>query len=646
MKLSRQLVVIQSVIIALLVIGYAWLSLINIRQLTIQELVNQSNTSVQYLVAPIQKAVVDGNEQAYKSKIDTYYDSGNYSRISLFGNDDLMPRLYERNDLDQTAQVPVWFIKLFPVEPIVGKKEIYQGLDRLAYLEVQIHPFAFYQFVWKQFVDIIAVTVFVALVAWALGFALINIVLQPILAVKKQAAAVTNKHFPQITTHSGIAEFEQLIEVHNAMTNQVKALFSQQQQQLDSLKDNLYHEASSGLPNREYFQLTLSDFLNRKNERLMGGLVMIHLHDITKLRHDESFSAYQEVVEYVIKVVERVTGMGKNAPLFQLNEQDFALLLLHQGTSEILEYSKLIVRQLEDCEALEQLGGCYLGASEILEQDTPQSITTRTDEALKYAKKTDKRFYMDKSNGESNSNALFKSKEELIHAIDRARIEFFVQPVVDPVSNEKLFTELYTKLSVDEVTLSLPQILILAEKYEVTENLDKKILLEVQKHFQLGALNGKISINVSAFSFHSTAFQTWLFTWLSEEPDVAKSIIMEFDEIDLAHTTQARDISYKLANNGVEVAIDHFGRGSSSLSRFSDMKLHWLKIDSRYIQKDLTNTNRDYLKMICELVDKLGVKAIIPNIETDEQVTLAQEVGCAGIQGFKIAKPVSIFEQI
>ncbi len=645
MKLSRQLLVIHTVIISLLVIGYAWLSLLNIRQLTVQELVNQSNTSVQYLIEPLQKAVLDKDESFYKAKIDTYYDSGNYSRISLYGAENFKPVLYERNNLKHTAQVPSWFVTLFPVEPIVGQKELYKGLDKIGLLEVQIHPFAFYQFVWRQFVDMLSVTFFVGLVAWALGFALINIVLQPILAVKRQAAAVTNKHYPQITTQSGIAEFEQLIDVHNEMTRQIKVLFSQQQQHLDELKHDLYHETSSGLPNREYFQITIADLLNRKNERLMGGLVIIHLSDISKLRHEDGFSAYQEVVDYVTKVVARVTGMGKNSPLFQLNEHDFALLLLHQGTSEIIEYSKLIVRQLEDCEPLQGQGGCYLGASEIISTDTPESLKKRSDEALRYAINSEKRFYMDKSNGEANHNAKFKSKTELLDAIERARVEFYMQPVVNPSSKKKLFTELYTKLAVDGEELSLPAILILAEKYEVTPELDMKILIEMQKHFIIGALQGKISINVSAFSFHSKKFQRWLFEWLEASPELAKHLIMEFDEIDLSHTPQAREISFKLANKGVEVAIDHFGRGSSSLSRFSDMKLHWLKIDSRYIQQDLNSSNRDYLKMISELVEKLGVKAIIPNIETQEQIDLAIDVGCSGIQGFMIAKPISIFEQ-
>lgn len=650
MKLSRQLLVIQSVIISLLFIGFTWFSLQNIRQLTAQELINQSNTAVQYLADPIEAAVIQDQRRIYEAQIDSYYDSGNYSKIALYSGDsdeqNATNVLYQRSDLEFVADVPSWFINAFPIEPFLGQKELYQGLQKVGLLEVQIHPHAFYQFVWQQFVDILTVTIFVSLVAWGLGYALINIVLQPVRAVQRQAAAVTNKHFPQIEAHSGIKEFEQLIDVHNEMTQQIKVLFSQQQRHLDDLKHDLYHEKGSGLPSREYFQITVNDLLTRKSDKLMGGLVMIHLSDLSKLRREHGFAAYLEVVQELVKVVERITGMGKNSPLFQLNDHDFALLLLHQGTSEILEYSKLIVRQLEDCKPLQENGGCYLGATELVAADTPETLKKRADAALRHAIETDKHFFMDKAHGEANQNVRFKTKEELESAIDTARVEFYLQPVVNPTSRKKLFTELYTKLEYEGEELSLPSILVMAEKYELTAKLDRKILEEMQKHYMFGALNGKISINISAFSFHNEAFQVWLFDWLQEFPHLAKNLIMEFDEIDLSHTPQAREISYKLANNGVEVAIDHFGRGSSSLSRFSDMKLHWLKIDSRYIQRDLTNSNRDYLKMISELVEKLGVKSIIPNVETDEQVELAKEIRCSGIQGFLIAKPISLFEQL
>ena len=116
--------------------------------------------------------------------------------------------MYQRNDLRFRVGIPNWFTRFLPVEPIVGRQELYKGINQIWLLELEIHPNAFYQFVWRQFLDILLVTLFVGVIAWAMGIALINIVLKPILAVKNQASAVTNKHFTQITDHSGIAEFE------------------------------------------------------------------------------------------------------------------------------------------------------------------------------------------------------------------------------------------------------------------------------------------------------------------------------------------------------------------------------------------------------------------------------------------------------
>lgn len=447
MKLSRQLLVIHSLIIGLLVLGYTWLSFLNLRTLSIQELQNQSQNAAQFLAEPITPAFIQNQPAFFKAKIDGLYDSGNYARIRLATGENDKTIVYQRDDMASSAIVPGWFTYLMPVEPILGQQEIYDGLHRIGVLEIQAHPFAFYQFVWRQFVDLLSVTLFVGFIAWALGMALINIVLHPIIAVKRQAAAVAHKHYPQIRTRSGIAEFEQLIDVHNEMTHQIKVLFAQQQKRMDQLKHELYHDNASGLPNRTYFSLTLKDMLESHQEKTSGGLVLIHLADMAQLRQQEGFATYLAVLEYVIKTTERITGLGKNCPLFQLNDQDLALLLLHQGTTDIVEYCKNLVRQLQDCTPLQQHGGSFLGVTEIAKDDDVPSLMKRADEALKHAINHDKRFYMDNVHGVHDPNARIKHKGDLLKVIKESRLEFFLQPVIDLKRGGNLFTELYTKLN-------------------------------------------------------------------------------------------------------------------------------------------------------------------------------------------------------
>lgn len=646
MKLSRQLFIIHSLIILMLVTGFSWLSLINVRQLTVQELSNQSNTAAQYLSDPLHLALMSAHKEVYQAKIDAFYDAGNYARITLFSGDDIKSILYQRDDLRLSAGIPTWFRALLPLEPIVGQQELYKGLDKVAVLELEIHPNAFYQFVWHQFLDLFSITLFVGLVAWALGLALFNIVLQPISAVRRQAAAIAHKHYPQIQTHSGIAEFEQLIQSHNDMTKQIKVLFESQQSRLTELKHSIDHDVVSGLPNREFLNATLDEVLTQSEEKIHGGMVIIHLANLAKLKLEQGFPTYKTVINFVIASVEKTSGLGKNVQLFQLNEQEMAVLMLHIGPEDIVTFSKNMVKQMEDCTPLKIYGGAILGVTELAETDDKQSLLKRVNTALKHAIVHDKKFHMDGSKINSAAKLIYDSKGELLKALEIARIEFFLQSVIATDGKTKLFTEMTTKLTVGDQPVALSSVITMAEKFDITEKLDQRVLEELHKHYLFGAIKGKVSINLSAFSFHSHEFQVWLYQLLENAPGLASNLIMEFDEIDLSHCPLAREASFKLAQLGCEIAIDHFGRGSSSLTRFSDMKLHWLKLDSRYLSHDDSVSSKDYLNMICDLVEKLGVFPIIPNIETHEQFALAKEVGSYGVQGYYFGKPISIYEQI
>lgn len=646
MKLSRQLFVIHSVIIALLILGYAWLSLLNIRQLTIQELTNQSNSAVKWLSNAVQPAFARGDINAVQLHIDTFYDVGNYSRISIYEKGNTQKTLYHRDDLTRTSGVPTWFVSLLPLEPIHGYRDLYRGIEKIGSLEVETHPYAFYQFVWRQFIDIFSVTIFVGLLAWSLGLALINIVLQPIMAVKRQAAAISHKHYPQISAHSGIAEFEQLIDTHNEMTHQIKVLFSEQQEVLSRLKNDLYHDRGTALANRSYFDLCLSDLFNRQQQNIQGSLLLIHLPKASQLKLDLGFVTYSQVIEFITRSINKIFGDDKNTQLFQLSERDIAVLCLYRSRTEIVEAAKLLATQLENCQPLVQYHGGVIAGEEIVENDTQRELMTRLDQTLKTAISQNKTVYFEHQSSESSSFGLFASKAEMLVFLETARVEFHLQPVLDVEDRNKLFTELYTKFSIDDQLVPLAQILSLAEKFELCAAVDKVIISALQNHLMLGALDKKVSLNVSAYSFEDEVFCQWLYSELSRNKKMAKQLVLEFDEIDLAQCRFAREASYKLSNLGVELAIDHFGRGSSCLSRFSDMKLDWLKIDSRYLQDPESEANRDYLVMICQLVEKLGVKAIMPNIETDAQLQLAKDIQCSGIQGYLLAKPKSLYELI
>jgi EAL domain-containing protein (putative c-di-GMP-specific phosphodiesterase class I) len=99
----------------------------------------------------------------------------------------------------------------------------------------------------------------------------------------------------------------------------------------------------------------------------------------------------------------------------------------------------------------------------------------------------------------------------------------------------------------------------------------------------------------------------------------------------------------RLAELGVAVAIDDFGVGHSSLGRLREMTVDVLKLDGTFLPgpEDGDRAHR-LLAASLDLVDALGMTAVVEGIETAEQQRLIVDRGstCYG-QGFHLARPMA-----
>lgn len=123
--------------------------------------------------------------------------------------------------------------------------------------------------------------------------------------------------------------------------------------------------------------------------------------------------------------------------------------------------------------------------------------------------------------------------------------------------------------------------------------------------------------------------------------------------VEITETSVIEDASLALANlefisaAGIEIAIDDYGTGLSSLRYLKRIPAQELKIDREFV-KDLTNSHRDpmIVRSTIDLAHALGLRVTAEGVDDPTKAALLKVMGCDQLQGFHIARPMPLTQMI
>jgi EAL domain-containing protein (putative c-di-GMP-specific phosphodiesterase class I) len=150
-----------------------------------------------------------------------------------------------------------------------------------------------------------------------------------------------------------------------------------------------------------------------------------------------------------------------------------------------------------------------------------------------------------------------------------------------------------------------------------------------------------VSVNVSALQFSRPDFVDTIDEVLS-----ASGLAPRFLDLELTERVVIRDVGEcaskmaKLRDLGVQISLDDFGAGYSSLSYLQRLPIDTLKLDRSFVE-DFKNSSSSSSLMqgIVALAHGLRIRVTAEGVETEQQLELVHHSGCDRAQGFLLGGP-------
>lgn len=237
---------------------------------------------------------------------------------------------------------------------------------------------------------------------------------------------------------------------------------------------------------------------------------------------------------------------------------------------------------------------------------------------------------------------------ELPKAIKNHELKVYYQPKINCEDESLYGAEALVRWQKPDGTFIYPdQFIPVFEKNGNITEVDFYVYREVFKYIRGRIDNGlpvfPISMNVSRVHFRSNRIIPYIEELLEEYRIPPELVEFELTEnIYMKNLSKAEEFINACRDRGIQVSMDDFGSGYSSLNLISTLSIDTLKIDRIFLKNDyLSENDKTVIGCIIAMAKQLGMNVICEGVETEYQTIFLKKTKCDQIQGYYYAKPLS-----
>ncbi len=428
------------------------------------------------------------------------------------------------------------------------------------------------------------------------------------------------------------------------------------QESHENFRHAAYHDALTGLPNRNYFIDTLKELLqaSRENSETNFAVLFLDLKSFKTINDSLGHSLGDRLIKNVAK---RLEGLVREDDMVgRFGGDKFGIILSDLlSREEATAFADRLAKRLAEPYTLDgrqvftsaKIGIAY-GNSKYPEAE---DILRDADIAMYYAKDNEENYVIFDQKMHIRAVTRLQLETDLRFAIERNEFELYYQPIISLETATLEGFEALVRWNHPQrglvppnefIPISESTGLIIPMTVQILHSACSQVVKWQNKYG--GARPLSIAVNLSGKHFGHPALVEQIKTVISETGINAASLKLELTESAVMDNAETAILMLKqIKETGVRISIDDFGTGYSSLSYLHRFPIDLLKVDRSFVSAMEENTeNGEIVRTVIALAKALNLKVVAEGIESIHQFHQLRILGCEYGQGYLFSKPLQV----
>jgi diguanylate cyclase (GGDEF)-like protein len=410
------------------------------------------------------------------------------------------------------------------------------------------------------------------------------------------------------------------------------------------------HDVLTGLANRALFHDRVQQSVLLAEREGMEGAVMIM--DLDRFKEINDTLGHPKGDTVLREVARRLSlALRETDTVARLGGDEFAVLVPHvPDPASVVQVVEKIQEALDRPFVLQGLAldvRASVGISFFPRHGNDvDTLIQRADVAMYLAKNSHSRYEIYAAHRDQHSPGRLALLADLRRALDDGELVLHYQPKIDLKTGAVTTVESLVRWNHPGRGMIQPaDFLPLAEHTGLIEPLTMYVLDRAMKQcaeWHEAGLDLTVAVNLSPRNMLDLNFPDYISRLIRKWNLPPSCLQLEITESSLlSDPTRVRGVLERLSEMCVDISIDDFGTGSSSLAHLRDLPVGELKIDRSFVMNmEADESDAVIVRSTIDLGRNLGLKVVAEGVEDESTWRVVSELGCDFAQGFFRSRPM------